>query len=99
MKQIPLSPVPSQTLAVTLAGQACQIALRSNGGNLYFTLMVGTTPIVTSKICCNKQRLLLGVTYRGFKGDFLFVDTQGDEQPAYAGLDIRWLLYYVAVNE
>lgn len=99
MKQIPLSPVPSQTLAITLAGQACQIAVRSNGGDLYFDLTVGTNPIITSKICRNIQRLLLGVGYRKFVGDFMFVDTQGDAQPEYTGLDTRWLLYYLAANE
>lgn len=95
MKQIPLSAVPSQTLAITLNGQGCQIALRSNGGNLYFTLKMNTDSIVTSKICRNKQRLMLGISYRGFRGDFLFVDTQGNEQPEYSGLNTRWLLYYI----
>lgn len=96
---VPLSAVASQTLAITLAGQACKISLRTNGGNLYFDLVVGTTTIVTSKICRNQQRLLLGVSYRGFVGDFVFVDTQGDEQPLYSGLGDRWLFYYLTADE
>jgi hypothetical protein len=96
---IPLSAVPSQTLAINIAGQACRIALRSNGGNLYFDLTVGGSSIVSSKICRNRQRLLLGVKYRGFIGDFIFDDTQGDSQPSFSGLNTRWLLYYVAANE
>lgn len=99
MNQIPLSPVPSQTLTVTLAGQLCQIALRTNGGNLYFDLKVNNSPIVTSKICRNRQRLLLGAKYHKFIGDFMFDDTRGDEQPFYTGLNSRWLFYYVAANE
>lgn len=99
MISIPLSPVPSQTLAVTLAGQACRISLRENGGNMYFDLRVGNNPILTSKICRNRQRLLLGVGYRGFIGNFIFDDTRGDEQPSYIGLNSRWLLYYLAANE
>lgn len=99
MITVPLSAVPSQTLAITLNKQACRISLRTNGNNMYFDLVVGTEPIVTSKICRNKQRLLLGVKYRGFLGDFVFVDTQGDEQPVYTGLNTRWLLYYLAVDE
>lgn len=99
MIQVPLSAVPSQTLAITLAGQACRIAVRSNGGNLYFDLTVGTESILKSKICRNLQRLLLGAKYRNFIGDFIFVDTQGDEQPAYSELNSRWLLYYLAADE
>lgn len=96
---VPLSPVPSQTLSITLDGQACQIALRSNGGNLYFDLKVNDTSIVSSKICRNLQRLLLGLKYRGFSGDFIFNDTQGDEQPAYTGLNDRWIFYYLTADE
>lgn len=96
---VPLSAVASQTLAITLNGQACKISLRANGGSLYFSLVVSSTTILTSKICRNKQRLLLGLEYRGFSGDFAFVDTQGDEQPWYTGLNDRWLLYYLNPDE
>lgn len=96
---VPLSQVPSQTLAITLNGQPCRISLRTNSGSMYFDLKIGIDPIVTSKICRNKQRLLLGVKYRGFIGDFMFVDTRGDSQPEYTGLNDRWLLYYLGANE
>lgn len=99
MIQVPLSAVPSQTLAITLRGQACRISVRSLGENLYFDLVSGTTPIVTARICRNLQRLLIDAKYRRFVGDFMFIDTQGDEQPAYTGLNSRWLLYYLEANE
>jgi hypothetical protein len=99
MLQVPISAVASQTLAISLAGQPCRIALRYNAGNLYFDLKIGTESIVTSKICRNRQRLMVGVGYRGFIGDFVFVDLQGDEQPTYTGLNTRWVLYYLSVDE
>lgn len=99
MLLVPLSAVPSQTLSITLGGQACSIALRTNGNNLYFNLLVSNVPIVTGKICRNRQRLLVGLNYRHFIGDFVFVDSQGDEQPAYTGLGGRWQLYYLGANE
>jgi hypothetical protein len=95
MIRVPLAVTPNQTLAIVLGGQACQIALRQNGANMYFDLTVNNSAIVLSRICRNKQRLLLDVAYRGFVGDFLFNDTQGDTQPDYTGLDSRYLLYYV----
>lgn len=95
MIRVPLAAVPTQTLAITLAGQPCQLALRQNGGNMYFDLTVNGVDIVLSRIVRNKQRLCLDAQYRPFVGDFLFNDTQGDTQPVYTGLDSRYVLYYL----
>ncbi len=99
MLLVPLEAVPSQTLAIKLGGQSCSIAIRENGGNLYFNLLVSNSPIIVGSICRNRQRLLVGLEYRGFIGDFVFVDSQGDEQPSYTGLGDRWQLYYLGVDE
>lgn len=99
MINVPLEAVESQTLSITLNKQPCQISVRENNVNLYFDLVVNSVSILTGKICRNRQRLLLGLEYRGFKGDFLFLDTQGDEQPAWKGLQSRWYLYYLNPNE
>lgn len=95
MIRIPLDPVPTQTLAGVLGGQACEIALRQNGQNIYFDLTVNGEAIVLSRIVRNIQRLLIDARYRRFVGDFLFVDTQGDTQPTYTGLGARYQLYYL----
>lgn len=99
MLLVPLSAVPSQTLFITLGGQSCAISLRSNGGDLYLNLLVSNAPIMVGKVCRNRQRLLVGLDYRGFVGDFVFVDSQGDEQPDYTGLGDRWNLYYLGTGE
>lgn len=102
MLRIPLQTVPSQTLAVTLARQAAQIALRQNGDSLYFSLSIGTRYFVRTRICRDRQRLLLDVKYKGFIGDFMFVDTQGTEDPQYAGLGgatARYQLVYLEAGE
>lgn len=99
MMRVPLQPVPNQTLAVTLARQPAQIALRQNGDNVYFTLLLNGTPIVRTRIVRNQQRLLLDAGYRGFKGDFVFNDMQGTDDPVYTGLGSRFVLYYLAVGE
>ena len=99
MKRVPLFPVPNQTLAVVLAGQSCELALRQNGDNMYFDLTVNDVDIVLCRIVRNKQLLCLDARYRPFVGDFFFMDTQGDTQPEYTGLDTRYLLYYVETTD
>jgi hypothetical protein len=99
MMNIPLRPVANQTLAVTLARQAAQIALRQNGAHLYFDLTNNGTTIVRTRICRDRQRLLLDIAYRGFIGDFIFVDTQGTSDPQFSGLGDRYLLVYLAAGE
>jgi hypothetical protein len=99
MQRVPLQAMPNQTLAITLARQAAQIAVRQNGDNLYFDLMLGGEYIVRTRICRDRQRLLLDAGYRGFVGDFMFVDTQGSEDPYYTGLGARFALVYLAAGE
>lgn len=99
MVVIPVAAVPSQTLAVTLAAQPAQIALRTLGDNLYLDLIVRGVAIVTTRICRNQQRLLLDVIYRGFLGDLMFVDTQGETDPVYTGMGTRYQLVYLNAGE
>lgn len=99
MLRVPLQPVPIQTLATTLNRQSCQIAIRQNGGNVYFDLQLNGAYIVRTRICRDRQRLLLDAAYRGFLGDFAFVDTQGSSNPQFAGLGARYQLAYLPVGE
>jgi len=94
-QQVPLEAVPSQNLSVALGGQQANISVYQRGDNLYFDLTSNGSPIVTTRICRNKQLLLIDALYRGFRGDFMFLDTQGDEQPNYTGLGTRYLLLYL----
>jgi len=102
MMQVPLQPVPNQTLAITLARQAAQIALRQNGANIYFDLLLNNEYIVRTRICRDRQRLLLDAAYKGFVGDFVFIDTQGEDNPSYRGLGgvgSRFQLIYLEAGE
>lgn len=98
-----MAAVPSQTFSINLGGQACQIAVYQLGldvdAHLYFNLQVSGQPIVTTRICRNLQRILLDAKYRGFLGDFMFVDTQGDTDPVRSGLGTRYELLYLAASE
>ena len=87
---VPLQPVPSQTVSVTVGGQVAKITVRTIGAALYFSL----DGVVQNRICRDRQRLLVDAGYRGFVGEFQFVDTKGAADPAYWGLGDRWLLTY-----
>lgn len=99
MMVVPLKAVSNQTLAVSLARQPAQIALRQNGSNIYFSLSVNNSPIVRTRIVRDRQRLLLDMAYKGFIGDFIVVDTQGADDPVYDGLGTRFVMYYLAAGE
>jgi hypothetical protein len=81
-------------LAIVLAGQNCDITVTTLATGLYFSLSAGGEPITLNTICRNLGRLLLDRGYKGFTGDFVFVDTQGVSDPEYTGLGSRWLLIY-----
>ena len=99
MLQIPLSPVPAQTLTTVLANQGCQIKVYMIGARLDFDLTVDGAPIVTTRVCRNICRILLDARYHGFVGDFCFVDTQGDTDPYYTGLGSRFQLVYLEATD
>jgi hypothetical protein len=90
MLTIPLQPTPSQTLSITLDGQLAKITLRTLGSLLYFSL----DGVVATRVCRDRQRLLVDAGYRGFRGDFAFVDQRGASDPVFTGLGDRYQLVY-----
>lgn len=95
MQSIPLAAVPSQTVNVTLNNQEARITVRTTGTELFFSL----EGVAENRICRDRQRLLIDAQYRGFVGDFSFVDTQGVNDPNYLGLDGRYQLVYLNAGE
>lgn len=96
MLNIPLAPVASQTLNVTLNGQQCQIDVFQTAFGLYLDLYVGGSdePTVAGVLCENLNRLVRSA-YLGFVGDLLFYDTQGKDDPFASGLGSRFQLAYL----
>lgn len=102
MQIVPLTPSPSSTLQIVLAGQNCSIALRTLDGYatsdsvdlsvgqpyIAFTLDVSGVSITRFQSCLNLKRLLINRQYLGFIGDFIFVDTQPD--PVTGPADPQW---------
>jgi len=101
MQIVPLQPVPNQTLQVQLNGQACTLYVLQSPFGLFMTVYVGTTLIIASVICENFNRIVRSL-YLGFSGDFVFLDTQGTEDPIYTGLGgstARFQLLYLTPAE
>lgn len=92
---IPLKPVPSQTLQVTLDTQDARITVRTIGDLMYFSL----EGVAVTRLIRDRVRQLIDSKYHGFRGDFAFVDTQGTDDPIYPGLGDRWKLVYFSAGE
>ncbi len=95
---VPLQPVSSQTVSVSLANQPCTINVRSMSTGLYCDLYVNNTLIIGGVICQNAN-VIVRDAYLGFVGDIAFLDTQGTDDPVYTGLGTRWVLAYFAPSE
>lgn len=94
MNLVPLQPLPSQTLNVSLAGQACVIAIYQKTTGVFLNLTVDGAPRVFGVLCHDRVRLVRQA-YLGFIGDLSFIDTQGRTDPIYTGLGNRYVLAYL----
>ena len=66
---------------------------------LLFDLTVNGVVITTAALCLNLKRLLINRQYMGIIGDFMFVDTQGENDPQYSGLGSRYQLLYLEQSD
>lgn len=98
MQIIPLRPVPSQTLMVTLADQLTQIDIYQKAYGLHLDLRVNDT-LLLAGAACQDRNLIVRSRYIGFVGDLCFIDTQGTADPTYEGLGIRFGLAYIEAGE
>lgn len=111
MQTVPLTAVPSQLVQPVLNGQSVSLSVYQLGTDaltaLYCDLVSNGIPIVSCRKCRAFSGsateaapfLLLDAGYWGFQGDFLFIDTEGDEDPQYSGLGSRWQLIYYSPTD
>src|SRR5258708_7156093 len=98
MMIIPLQPLPNQNLQVQLANQPCTIELYQTTYGLFCNLFIGSTQIIAGVICENLNRIVRSI-YLGFVGDLVFNDLQGNTDPNYLGLGIRYQLLYLEASD
>ena len=101
MQTIPLQPIPNQTLQVSVGGQPCIIDVVQLAYGMFITVHIGNSLVVASVICENLNRIVRDA-YLGFIGDFVFMDTQGGnnpQDPVFTGLGSRYQLLYLAPSD
>ena len=98
MLTVPLQPIPAQVCKVVLGGQNCQINVYQKSQGLFVDVAVDTTEIAAARIARDIDPIV-SRTYSGFIGNLLFIDTQGNSDPTYAGLGSRFVLLYLTDAE
>lgn len=98
MQSVPLQPIPSQSTKVVLGGQNCQLLINQKPQGVFVDINVDGVDIVTSVIARDAVPLVCR-EYTGFAGNLLFIDTQGSDDPSYAGLGDRFSLVYLTAEE
>lgn len=90
---IPLSPTSSQTITTALSGQPVKLWVRQLSTGLYLDAWLDQKPLVMGAICFTRTPIIRNPA-SPLPGDFVFLDTQGNEDPDYTGLGDRWVLAY-----
>ncbi|WP_252354006.1 hypothetical protein [Acetobacter sp. P5B1] len=90
---VPLTAVPAQTLKVALSGTLIQITLRQRSTGLYADFDASSTRFLSGVLCQDRTWLVRDAAI-GLPGDFLFADTQGQQDPDATALGSRFLLLY-----
>lgn len=99
MNIVPLQAIPSQQVACLLGGQQCQIAVYQKDQGVFFDLAVNGVDFTTATIARNAVWLDPHASYDGLIGNFVFIDTQGLDDPNYSGLGARFQLVYLDAAE
>lgn len=92
--RIPLIAVPSQSLAVNLASQRCEIQVDQKSTGVFFSMRVDGVSVTSFKMCRDRVSLVRG-GYLPFVGTLAFMDTQGLNDPDYKGFGTRFHLVYI----
>lgn len=91
---IPLNPIPNQSLSCTIGLQSLYITLNTrNDDQLFATVQANNELVIANRLCLNGSPLI-GVDYLPIRGNLVFVDMQGNDNPYYKGLGSRFALVY-----
>lgn len=85
IQEIPLRPIPNQTLQTRINGDTYDITVESMRERLYITVLVNRLAVV-------RNRALL--SFAPFEGGLQLVDLRGRADPTYQELGTRFKLMY-----
>lgn len=95
---VPMQPLPNQTLTTQIAGQQTQINVYQTEPGLFMDVYSDDNLIVAGVICQNANLIIVS-EYLGYTGDFMWWDSQGDDDPTFDGLGSRYNLIYLAPTD
>lgn len=94
---IPLTVAASQSLNVVLNQQLVRLDVYQRSTGLFMDVWQNSVRVVAGAICQNLNPVV-HADYLGLGGDFVFVDTQGADDPTYDGLGDRFVLTFEAIS-
>ena len=95
---IPVQALPSQTVQVTLSGQAVQLNIYQKSTGMFMDVYSNGNLVIAGVICQNLN-LIVRSTYFGFLGDFYFIDMTDSSDPVYTGLGDQYQLAYLEPSD
>lgn len=95
MQTVAAQAIPNQTMQVQLGNQPVTLNVYQFTFGLFMDVIQGTTKVASCQPCQNRNRIVR-YAYLGFAGDFIWVDTQGSDDPVYTGIGTRWQLIYLS---
>jgi len=98
MQDVTVQAVPAQTLKVVLAEQNCQINIYQKEQGL-FVDVVFNGETISAAVIARDAVPLMSRDYLDFKGNLMFIDTQGANDPEYSELGSRFKLVYLTADE
>ena len=98
MQTVPLQSLPNQTVNIQLNGQSCTLNVYQKSTGMFMDVLVNDVLIIGGVICENLNRIVRSL-YLGFIGDFAWVDTQGNDDPYYSQIGVRFYLLYFNASE
>lgn len=95
---IPLRPVPSQIVMVSVEGVNYVIKLREIGGRQYLSISSKDVVFAESVLLVSGTEIL-NLKYKNFPGEIFVNDLYGENQaPNFSGWGTRWQLIFKSVE-
>ena len=91
---VPIQNIPDQEFYIALDGVDYKIHIYTRYRNMYMDLSREDKVLFNGRICLNDVDMVQ-FAYLKFNGQLKFIDTQGVDDPYYAGFGERWFLTYV----
>ncbi|QCE34702.1 hypothetical protein FAI40_04680 [Acetobacteraceae bacterium] len=90
---IPLSPLPNQIFTLQLQNHLLKLHLYQRTYGLFLDLWIDNVLTLAGRLCLNNTFLLQDKA-APLNGDFIFIDSEGSEDPDYTELGSRFKLYF-----